>query len=451
MDNERAIIIGNANLFTLGENNRNLKDGAIYAEDGIIKRIDRTPVLQKEYPDARFIDMRGMVTLPGNVIAHTHLYSSLARGMSLKDDDPGNFCQILERLWWRLDKALTPEDIYYSALVYLVQCIKYGTTTILDHHASASFIETSLDIIERAVLESGIRACLCYEVTDRGGEDRAKAGIDENIRFINKCRKERTDYIRASMGFHASFTVSDKTWKQALNAMEKVDGKPAVHIHVEEDMADRRDSEEKYGVPVLERLDKLGVTKYPILACHCTHIADSEYEILKKNDIYVIHNPSSNMNNAVGIAPVTDIMDAGVPVGLGTDGMTADFFSEMKMVPLAQKARVGDPRAIGFDKIYEMIFINNPKIASLFWKEHGVGTIEVGNYADVIGLDYVPPTPLTAENLLGHILFGVTAQMVDTVVVNGQELMEKRSLIHLDEERIMARARELAKDLWERF
>lgn len=445
-----TIIFGNANIMTLGENNRYIVDGGVYVEDGIIKDVGRTMEICNKYPDTDYEDMRGLLMLPGNIIAHTHLYSSMARGMSLKDEAPSNFVEILERLWWRLDKVLSDEDNYYSAMTYLIQCIKYGTTAIIDHHASPGAINGSLDVIAKAVFESGIRASLCYEVTDRGGSKEAILGIKENIRFLQKCAKYPTSYVKGAFGLHASFTVSEETLNTCLEEVEDMGG-AVFHLHVEEDLADRIDSEKKYGMPVLYRLKKAGVTKYPVLACHCVHLREDEFELLKSEKIQVIHNPQSNMNNAVGTADVMRMLNDGVTVGLGTDGMTADYYQEMKVLPLLHKVKSGDPRTYSFDKLYETIFLNNRKIAGNFWKTHSMGAIETGAYADLIGVSYDPPTPMNSDNFLGHCLFGMNSSMVDTTIVNGQLLMKKRELLHIDEAQVMAKSRELAENLWKRF
>jgi putative selenium metabolism protein SsnA len=449
MTDKQNVLITNGNIATLGENNNYLKNSAIYAEDGIIKDIGASSQLEKLYPDAPKIDMKGMLVLPGNIIAHTHMYSSFARGMALKGEPASNFVQILEKLWWKLDEALNEEDIYLSAMVYLLQCIKYGTTTIIDHHASPGFIDGSLDVLAKAVLESGIRAALCYEVTDRGGQEKAKAGIRENVRFMEKCRQFPMKYIRGHMGIHASFTVSDDTLAECISEAERFDS--VIHLHVEEDLADRQDSFEKYGMPVLERLQKTGAVKQPVLAIHCVHVKEPEFDILRKNNIVVIHNPSSNMNNAVGVAPVLKMLDSDITVGLGTDGMTADFFQEMKIFPLLHKINSGDPRTCTFDQIYKTIFFNNPRASSLFWKDAGTGSIEKGQFCDITGLEYHAPTPVTKDNILGHLLFGINSSMVNTTIVNGQLLMKDRTILHLDEEKLMATAAVKASDMWKKM
>ncbi len=448
MEDKQSVIIGNANIITFGKENKIIENGAILVEDGIIKKIGNTEEIKSAHKDIDFIDFNGLWMMPGNIIAHTHLYSTFARGMALKDEAPSNFVEILQRLWWRLDKALTQEDIYFSALVYLIQCIKSGTTTIIDHHASPSYITNSLDVLSQAIFESGIRASLCYEVSDRDGKEKAEKGIEENIRFLRKCKEYPTRYVKGAFGIHASFTVSDETMKKCIEAAKEE--KATIHIHVEEDLADRKDSEEKYGVPVLKRLDNLGATEVPILAIHCVHITPQEIELAKQKDIYIVHNPSSNMNNAVGVAPVLKMMDENIIVGLGTDGMSADLFWEMKILPLLHKVNTGDPRTFSFDKI-QKILKNNTQICNLFWKEAQMGAIEEGYFADVIGIKYDPPTPLTPENVLGHLLFGIDNSMVDTTIVNGQILMKERKLLHLDEKYILQKSRELAKKMWDRF
>ena len=441
------LIIGGGRLLTFDVQGRVLEDGAVAIEGGIIRDVGRTSEVRRRYPDAEFIDAGGRVIMPGMINAHMHLYSTFARGMALKDAPPRTFIQILERLWWRLDKALGPEDVYVSALVPLIDCIRCGTTTILDHHASPMAVAGSLDQIARAVGEAGIRACLAYEVSDRDGVDIADQGIRENVRFVERCRRERGEHLAASFGLHAQITLSDATLAKCREAAEGLD--VGFHVHVAEGREDVEDALAKSGKRVVERLDAFGILGPKTIAAHCVHITEAEMEILRERDVNVVHNPESNMGNAVGVAPVLRMMARGVRVGLGTDGYTADMFESVKVANTLHKLAEKNPSA-AWSEVPAMAFGNNREIARRVFGLK-LGVLEPGAAGDVIVVDYRPPTPLDPGNYYSHILFGMSGGLVDTTVVAGRVLMRGRKLLGLGEERITARSRELARRVWERF
>ncbi|HHY32646.1 MAG TPA: putative aminohydrolase SsnA [Firmicutes bacterium] len=441
------LIIGGGRLLTFDVQGRVLEDGAVAIEGGIIRDVGRTSEVRRRYPDAEFIDAGGRVIMPGMINAHMHLYSTFARGMALKDAPPRTFIQILERLWWRLDKALGPEDVYVSALVPLIDCIRCGTTTILDHHASPMAVAGSLDQIARAVGEAGIRACLAYEVSDRDGVDIADQGIRENVRLVERCRRERGEHLAASFGLHAQITLSDATLAKCREAAEGLD--VGFHVHVAEGREDVEDALAKSGKRVVERLDAFGILGPKTIAAHCVHITEAEMEILRERDVNVVHNPESNMGNAVGVAPVLRMMARGVRVGLGTDGYTADMFESVKVANTLHKLAEKNPSA-AWSEVPAMAFGNNREIARRVFGLK-LGVLEPGAAGDVIVVDYRPPTPLDPGNYYSHILFGMSGGLVDTTVVAGRVLMRGRKLLGLGEERITARSRELARRVWERF
>src|SRR5262245_1388233 len=212
------MLITNATLVTWGATGRILENHALFIEGDRIFDLGPSSELRAKYPREPELDARGQYVMPGNICAHTHFYGAFARGMALPGDPPKDFPEILERLWWRLDKALTLDDVRYSALVCLIDAIKHGTTTLIDHHASPNAIEGSLDVIAGAVEEAGLRACLCYEVTDRDGPEKAKAGVAENLRFIKSAIPESQSTIAAIFGLHASLTLSDATLEACRDA-----------------------------------------------------------------------------------------------------------------------------------------------------------------------------------------------------------------------------------------
>src|SRR5512143_3060637 len=279
----------------------------------------------------------------------------MARGMAIRGQPAANFVEILERLWWKVDRALAEEDITLSAQIPLIECIRNGTTTVIDHHASPGLRDGSLDLIENAVRQAGIRASLCYEVWDRnvmGG------GLEENERFIKKIGKG-DGQIAAMMGLHASFTLSDETLETCVGIAR--DAGVGCHVHVAEDLADREDSLNKYGMPTVHRLDKMGASGAKSLFIHCVHIDESEMDLIAATNTAVVHNPESNMNNAVGVTRIFDLLKRGVLLGLGTDGMGSDMLVQMRTAYLLHRLANKDPR-VAFMEAPQMLLGNNAQI-----------------------------------------------------------------------------------------
>ena len=444
---DNIMLIGNGKVLTFGKDHRIIENGAVFVEGDTIGDLGDTEELKEKYPDEEYLDAKGKLIMPGMICAHGHFYGMFSRGMGLKDEAPENFMQILERLWWRLDLALEEEDNYISAMVCLVNAIKSGTTCIIDHHASPNHILGSLDTVAKATTEAGVRACLSYEVTDRNGIPGAEEGIAENMRFIKRCEEEKDDLLAASFGLHASVTVSEETLKKCIDAIR---GHSAgFHVHVAEDRADLEDSLRKYGKKTVHRLRDAGILGPMSIAAHCIHIDESEMEILKETDTNVIHNPESNMNNAVGVAQVLKMLEDGIPVALGTDGMTLDMFQESKVNYLLHKLANKDPRVMGGETV-QMLFYNNPRLANKFFRKP-LGELSRGAFADIILVDYKSPTPMNTGNFPWHMQFGMSGADVDTTIVGGKVIMKDRKLLSIDPESIARRSRELAPEVWERF
>ena len=439
------MLITNGTLATFGAKNELIPDGALLIKDDRIAAVGLARELRHQFPHEETLDAQGQLVMPGMICAHTHFYGAFARGMALKTEAPANFPQILEYLWWRLDKALNPDDVRSSALVCLIDAIRHGTTTLIDHHASPHAVAGSLETIAEAVDESGLRACLCYEVSDRDGEEIAQQGLQENQRFIKQVQGER---LASTFGLHASLTLSDDTLQQAVEMAKELNA--GFHLHVAEDKADVNDSLKKYGLRVVERLEKAGILGPKTITAHCVHIDAFETDTLRETGTNVAHNPRSNMNNAVGVADVLRMLRRGVNVGLGNDGFSNNMFTEMRAAYLVHKLAQQDPRVMGADLVLEMGFKNNARIANLFF-DAPLGELSVGAYADVILLDYVPTTPMDAGNLPWHLIFGMNGGQVSTTIVGGKVLMRDRQLLTLDEEAVCARSRELARKLWARM
>ena len=445
MNKPKTLLIKNGMVVTLGDDNRVLYNHAVLCEGKHIKKIAPQKTFRGKYD--KVIDAHGKVVLPGFINAHMHFYSTMVRGLG-KAAPSKDFQEVLENLWWRLDKKLTLDDCYYSAMLPLIDAIKHGTTTIIDHHASPFAVTGSLDVIAKAVKQSGLRASLCYELSDRDGEKIAQEGIDENVAFIKRCQKEDDDQLRALFGLHASFTISDRTLEIASEAGRRLGA--GFHVHTAEAKSDQDYTEKNFGMRVVERFHKYGILGTKTIAAHCVHVNEKEMELLAETGTAVAHNPQSNMNNAVGIADIIALAQKGVLVGLGTDAMTVNMLEELRVALWAQHLSHGNP-ACGFMEALSTLAFNNAKIANRYW-DGKLGALREGNFADIVLVDYFPPTPFDENTFLGHLCFGISQSAVDTTIASGTVLMEKRKLrITLDEERIAARSLELSKKLWDRF
>lgn len=444
------MLITNAKIITWEEENRILENYALYIHDGRIEEIGPTIELEKKYYKADVLDAHSQYVMPGNICAHTHFYGAYARGLAIPGSAPSDFSEILHKLWWPLDLSLDDEAVRYSTLVCLIDAIRHGTTTLFDHHASPNAIDGILDIIADAVMQSGVRAVLCYEVTDRNGKEGTTAGIRENIRFINKLKNPEVydNRIATNFGLHASLTLSDETLDACRQAAPSECG---FHIHVAEHEVDEYDSLEKSGLRVVDRLNRHGILGERSIAVHAVHVDAYEIAQLAETGTWVTHQPRSNMNNGVGIGNVESMMRAGVRVALGNDGFSNAMWEEWKTAYLVHKVWNRDPRRMSGYDIVKMGLYNNASLATLYFPKTMLGVIKPGATADIIFVDYHPFTPLTAVNLPWHIIFGFRDSMVTTTIVQGKLLMQNGQLTTLDEEGIYNRALELAPKIWARY
>ncbi len=443
------MLIYNAKLITNERPNRILEGQAVLIRDGLIQKVGPEQVMLVENAAEERLDARGQYVMPGNICAHTHFYGAYARGMAIPGPAPADFPEILAKLWWGLDKALSMEDVYYSAMVCIADAIRHGTTTLVDHHASPNAIAGSLDAIASAVEESGVRASLCYEVTDRDGPERAKAGIAENVRFIQRIQSGggAGGRLSALFGLHASLTLSEETLEACRHANQTGAG---FHIHVAEHSVDQYDSLEKSGLRVIDRLERHGILGPETIAVHAVHVDAKEIEILARSGTWVTHQPRSNMNNAVGLPQVEAMLRMGIKVCLGNDGFSNAMWEEWKAAYLGHKLINGDPRRMNGALLAEMALYNNASLAGRLFGVP-VGVIEPGAVADLIFVDYHPYTPLTGDNLPWHIVFGFHESMVTTTIVAGKVLMLDRQLTTIDEEALARKVREVVPAAWERY
>ncbi len=398
--------------------------------------VERGPALPAR-ADEEILDLRGALVLPGFVDAHTHLYSALARGMPAPEAAPRTFVEILQRVWWRLDRALDADSVRLSALVGGIEAALAGTTLLVDHHASPSSIRGSLGVVRAALEELGLRSVLCYETTDRHGREGRESGIDENAALVAATRG--SELTRAALGAHASFTLDE----QALSALSRAARATGarLHVHVAEDRADVDDCRARHGCGLIERYARHGLLEGALLA-HAVHLEPHELEAAQAQGAWLLHNARSNLNNAVGRADTRLFRRA----ALGTDGIDHDMLAEARVAFLEMRASGRDdacPAALA-------LLAGGQRLAASFF---GLpfGALEPGAPADLVICDYRPPTPLHAGNLAGHLLFGLDRSHVESVLVAGRFVVRARRVVTLDADAVFGRARAAAADLWERM
>ena len=436
-----SILIRNANVVTLDPAQPVLNGGDVLIEG------DRIAAVGKglQAPEgAEVLNAQGLVATPGLINTHHHLYSSFARGFCAPGEPASNFVEILERLWWKLDLALDMEGVKYSSLVALVEAVKTGCTTLIDHHASPACTEGSLDAIEETIRQAGLSACLCYETSDRNVKG---DGVAENARFIRKCNAAADDQVTALFGLHAQMTLSDDTLAATQAACEELGA--GVHVHIAEGVADEEDCVAKHGMRVVQRLHKFGLTGKKSIFVHGIHIDESEMDLIAETGTMMVHNPESNMNNAVGVQQMLRLLSKGILLGLGTDGMTSHMISAARVAHLLQRCHHGDPR-LAFCEACTMLLENNAAIAGRCFRVPR-GQLKAGQLADVALFKYSPTTPLEDGRVLGHYLYGLNYAPVHSTIARGRFLMKNFELLTLDEEAIAARANELARETWSRI
>jgi putative selenium metabolism protein SsnA len=436
---KESVLIQGGLVVTCDEKGTIIPDGFIRIEGEKIAEIGSgTPTDSSE----RTIDASGCVLIPGLITAHTHLYGILLRGANLNIEPPIDFAQILQRVWWPVDEALTLEDAKASALSASADMLRNGSTFFADTYSGPNSIEGSLDAIAEATRKIGIRAMLAFEMTERNDVGEASRGLKENIQFAKKCRKD--PLTSAMMSVHASFTVSDELVTKAVAAARDLD--MPITVHTSEGLVDLYHNLEKYGERTVERLDRVGLLGPRTVLAHCVHVDEHELDLIAASGSSVAHNPMSNMLNAVGTAPVPEMLERGIPVGLGNDGWIYDPFENMRCALTVHRLATGNPSIIGPEEILRMATLDG---ATCYGLEHKIGSIEPGKLADIVLLDTTRvPTPLTPDSVVGHLVNTFSGRDVRSVIVHGEKVVDDSRLVRISDEEVSRISSESAKRLW---
>ncbi len=449
MENNRtamsSLVISGGIVITLGEKPRVIPNGAVRIRDGVIEEVGLATEVGTA--GAELIEGSGQVILPGLINAHTHLYGALVRGLPWSGPPPTSFRDILERLWWRWDKLLDADAIRLSAQVGMLEALRSGVTTLIDHHASPNEIDGSLDLIAGAATKVGMRIATAYEVSDRDGSEVRDRGVQENIRFARRVSKEKPGLLGAAIGAHASFTLSDESLSLLAAAREET-GAP-IHIHMDEGTEDGEASRAASHKSTARRLADRGILREETILAHAVNIDSSDIPLLAERRAFVSHQPLSNGNNAVGRAPIPAMLSAGVRLCLGSDGMSGSLGVEALAAGAIHRMAEKDV-TIPFDLPCRLAWEGNAQLAATLF-DPPPGVLRPGAAGDIVLIDYDPPTEINESNLAGHWLLGILHAPVNRVIVAGQVVLDGGRLTRMDTARILADSRKCAESLWRRF
>ena len=437
-----SLLITNGCVVTLDEENRCLDGASVFVKDRQIVAVGEIDTADRDAD--RQIDAGGRLVMPGLINTHHHLYSTFARGFTPPGPPARNFKQNLERLWWKLDAALDADDVYFSALLALMDAARAGCTTVIDHHASPACCDGSLDQIERAFREVGLSGCLSYEVSDRNIEGQ---GIDENTRYLQKCRDADDDQFAALFGLHALMTLGNATLERCADVAQSLDA--GFHVHAAEDTVDVETTSNEHGQGIMDRFLEFRIPGPKTIFVHGTHLEPQEMDLLHSTGSMLVSNPESNMNNGLRVSPLLDFLQHGVTVGLGTDGMSSHLISQARAMYMHQRTDHRDP-TLAFAESCDALLYGNREICSRLFREPR-GALAAGQLADIVVHDYVPFTPLDESNFYGHLLFGVGFSRAHTTIARGKVIVDEGRLPHIDEESVRAQCSERAAAIWKRI
>lgn len=393
--------------------------------------VARGPELVPE-PGDEVIALSGKLVMPGLVSAHHHLSRVLGRGR-IPSIAPLSYEERLQQDRWSFERALDGDAVQIAGTVGALEALQSGTTTLFDHHSSPASIEGSLTRLARGINEVGVRGVLSYAASDHWGALGREEGIEESVSFAKKARGR----FRGRIGAGAASTLSDEALEGLREAMQSA--KVGVQAELAEDPFDERVSNERYGDSPVARLLKAGLLDSSTVVAHAVHLSWPELADVLATGAWIAHAPRANMEAEVGYAPA---LKFGARATFGSAGLPADLFAEVQQGYLRSR-EAGQP----IDVLRYLA--NGHRLASEAFKDR-IGVLQEGALADLIILDYRPPTPLTAETLASHLVFGLSARLVENVMVDGTWRLWARRPLSVNPDAVAEEARAHSTGVWQR-
>ncbi len=424
------IVINNVTVLPMDGKNDIIRNTDVYIHEDRIYKIGKTDKMVKI---DRVIDGKNMILMPGLVNAHTHIAMSLLRNYA--DDLPLH--EWLNEKIWPIEAKMNEEDIYWGSMITIAEMIASGTTTFCDMY---DFME----MVAKAVDETGVRGVLSYGAIERPEQNDAK--IERYRNFYRNCHGTSDGRVRVMIAPHAPYTCSDE-YILRLKALADELG-VGIHIHLSETEKEVNDSRMEYGKSPIQRMNDIGLFDTPTIAAHCVHVDDADIQIIKDKNVFPVNNPTSNLKLASGFAPVEKMLNAGIPVALGTDGSSSNnnvnMFEEIHLASILNKAVNGSATSVSAYQALEMATINGAKALGLAGE---IGSVEEGKKADLILINTNKPHLQPLNNEISAIAYSAQASDVDTVIVDGKILMESRKFMTLDVEKVMKHTKKCVEAL----
>ncbi len=397
--------------------------------------------LRQRFADDEQVDGAGCTLSPGFVNAHAHLYGLLAHGLPL-DKAPSGFWPFLKDFWWPLVEDRLDHDLICAATdAILLELLRSGVTTVYDCTEAPYALPGCLSAQAEVVRRHGIRAVLSFEATERVSPANGQLGLQENANFVRSCQ-EQGGLLSGLICFHTTFSCSAEFIQQA-HALGAELGVP-VHMHCAEGIHEPEYALQQFGMRPLEYYDRLGVATPRMLASQCVQLSEREIAIMAERGVRMTHMPLSNCEVGAGIAPVPELVAAGVPVGLGSDGYVNDFYEVVRGTFLIHKAHKQDPRVMPAPLVWYLATEGGARALGL----ENVGRLEPGWQADLQLIDTRMPTPSEEHNLYDQLVLWRNQSHVQLVMVAGQLRVREGKVLGADEATILANAHAAARRLW---
>ncbi|MDR1801876.1 MAG: amidohydrolase family protein [Lachnospiraceae bacterium] len=429
-----------------------IENGAVAVKDNLIADIGNTSDLEKKYPDAKVIDAAGKVVMPGFIVTHSHMPYVLGHNMPVDFSQLHDFWDMLQKMGWEwLEDITTQEGVYAATRYAATKMLKNGITTVCEFVEGPNALPGILDASAKAILESGIRAQVGYEVTERVpgkhiltdvSVENAEQGFEENIAFFKKYPKGNGSRIEGRLGLHTAFTNSRATMEKA-RAIANEYG-TGIQVHIAE--IPRAFVIEKHGLSAPQILEETGVLGPDVVAAHCIDLTDEDVEILARNKVNIAHTPMTNSFGGNGVARIPYMMEKGLNITIGHDDFfTLDIAEYMRYAFLLHKAHNANAMLLPIFQVLDMVLANAAKALGL---EKEIGSLEIGKKADIIIINPDSPSPVAPCSALSYFDMTFQGRQVETTIVDGEIVVDGYHSTLLDEDEIRKECQEQAKILW---
>jgi 5-methylthioadenosine/S-adenosylhomocysteine deaminase len=439
----KSLIVKGKYVLTLDRKYGTIRQGAVFVEGDKIVDVGPAKEIEGSYGADEIIDAKECVVMPGLVCSHNHMYGVLSHGLPVSRTT-STFISFLKRFWWpRVENALNKEQIGAAATMSSIEMVKTGTTCCADILEAPNSIPGALEIEAQATETVGLRSVLSFEATERISEENGEKGIEENLNFIKKHNRKNDSLTNGMFCTHTTFTCSPQFLRKVRDIADEYP--VGIHIHLEEGTYESKHCLAKYRKLPVELYEKIGFLGSDVLASQCVHTLPREAKLLRKHDVKISHMPLSNCEVGGGIAPVPSFLQAGLTVGLGTDGYIQDMFEVMRVAFLIHKGNLQDASVMPAEVVIRMATMNAAKTIRM---ENLVGSITPKKQADIITVDLESPTPVTAENLIPQLVVFGDGNMVQDVLISGKIIMRNRKILTVNEDRARTKCRQAAENLW---